>query len=436
MPYEQEISDLKSSGSNVKNIISNNLFNSIIYKDTIKENVIKGLNYLENSGFIKNVDSQKNDIYESLYCVDGSFVNLNTNGSEIISLRVGSAILDTQDLFNIERDKFGTPNPHHVAKLFQHPGNIFLDNIFPSKNSYIYDNSINKFLTMRESFEKSLSASFEDGLGKKIKNQFFLETYQEIGLTDKNNITDFHAIRNLLNGIREESVEFTTQNEVQKLMLMTENILSQYLLYQSANNKEKSLIVLDGRLQNQDIGMYIKSLNESKIQNENNMLIGVQKTGNLNLILSIIHMILQDNNISILPAIKNKYLKGESLFFILDKKFKEICGVPEGGIGTYGIDCFYISQAPHRKEFVFTLPIHVFSKGKFKGSARELFKGLGSVFEYTNTNLYFKEKGALLTNILAHQNVSLNSKYTSVLGNEIKEKDNTKKNIRGLKPLI
>lgn len=36
MPYENEPSDLKSSGSNVENIISGSLFNSIAYKDNIK----------------------------------------------------------------------------------------------------------------------------------------------------------------------------------------------------------------------------------------------------------------------------------------------------------------------------------------------------------------------------------------------------------------
>lgn len=423
MPYEQESSDLKSSGSNVKNIISNSLFNSITYKDTIRENIIKGLIHLESLNNIQYINSKKNDIYENLYCVDGSFVNLNKTGPEIISLRVGSAVLDTKELFNIEVDRFGNTNPHKVAKLFQHPGNIFLDNAFPSKNSYIYDSANKRFLTMRESFEKALFASFEDGLGKVIKDQFFLETFQEIGLTDKNHITEFSVIKELLKGIREESVDFTTQNEVQKLMLMTENILSQYLLYQSANKKEKGLVVLDGRLQNQDIGNYIKMLNESKIQNENTMLIGVQKTGNLNMILSIIHNILKEDDMSVLSNLKSKYHNGESLLFRVDKKFKQLCGIPEAGIGAYGVDCLYITEAPNRKEFVFTLPTHIFVKNAFQGNRRELFKGLVSVFEYANTNLYFKEKGALLTNILAHQNVSLNIKYTSVLGEEIKEKD-------------
>lgn len=434
MPYENEPSDFKSSGSNVKNIISGSLFNSITYKDNVKANITKGLLHLESARLIQYIKSNKNNIYENLYCVDGSFVNLNKVGPEIISLRVGSAILDTNQLFNIEKDKFGTPNPQHVAKLFQHPGNLFLDNAFPSKNSYIFEQ--NKFLTMRESFEKALLASFEDGLGKEIKDLFFLETNIELGLTSKNLITDLDVIKKLLQGIRDENVDFTTQNEVQKLMLMMENILSQYLLQQSGDKKEKGLVVLDGRLQNQDIGMYLKKLNESKIQHEDTMLMGVQKTGSLNLILSIIHSVLRDDDVLPLKNIKTKYLNGESILFVLDKKFKELCGIPESGIGTYGRDCLYITKAPDRKEFVFTVPMHIFNTDKFKGNALGLIEGLISVFEYANTSLYFKEKGALLTNILAHQNVSLNEKYTSVLGNEIKQSPEIKNNTHALKNKI
>lgn len=63
MPYENEPSDLKSSGSNVENIISGSLFNSIAYKDNIKINIIKGLQHLESKKLIQYSKCDKNNRY-------------------------------------------------------------------------------------------------------------------------------------------------------------------------------------------------------------------------------------------------------------------------------------------------------------------------------------------------------------------------------------
>lgn len=423
MAHIEEGSDIKSSGSNVKNIITSKLFNSLTYNDKLKEQIIAGIIHLQDTKKIPNLKAKKENIYENLYCIDGSFANL-PGLAEVISLRVGSAVLDTSQLLNIERDRFGTPNPHKIAQLFQNPKNVYLDNAFPSKNSYIFEN--NRFYSMRESFEMALVDFFSNGLAKEIKDKFFLETKNEFNLSTKDSIIKLPAIENLLQGIREESIVFSTQQEVQKIMLMMESMLSQYMLYQSSIENEKGIIVLDGRLQNEELGKVLRSLNETKIQTVDTMLMGVQKTGRLNLLLSKMHEIIKCEDLgNELKNLKDKYINNESLLFILDNKFKKICGLPDSGNGNYGVDCLYISEGPSRQEFVFTLPIHIFESNKFQGKQTHLFGSLVSLFEFAHTDLYFKNKGVLLTNVLAHSNVSLNIKYTNVITERIESKNQT-----------
>lgn len=423
MPYEEEESSLKASGNFNKIISEDTFFNSLKYNNDLNNKIIHALK--ESKENIFSVPTKKSDIFDKLYCIDGSFLNISKNDGEVIALRVGAAILKTQDLFNIERNSFGTPNPFAVAQIYQNENNLFMNGILPSKNTYFYDNQ--HFLSMKETFNMSLDNMFEQYLAKNIQQDFFYDLYNHnLSKSIIKNLTEFKPIKDIIEGIREDSIIFNTQKEVAKIMLITESILSQYLLNKTISDKEHSLIVLDGRLQNEYLGTDLKELNQSKIKNINNVLIGVQKTGRLNILLTYLHQIIKNNDLSLygLDKLHSNYQSGKSILIILNSKFKSICGLPKSGHGNYGIDCFYITQEPNRKEFVFTLPIHLFEQKSF--DTNQLFKSLSSVFQYANTDLYILNKGVLISNILAHSNVALNKKYTKILGDKIETTEKIK----------
>lgn len=416
MAHEGESSSLSASGSFTKEILATNKSEELKYNNTLTNQIIEALIYLKQKGGVRPPITQKSSVYEKMYCIDGSLLTIPKEEGELVGLRIGSALLNTKDLFNIEKDRFGTPNPLAVAQLFNNKDSLFINGLLPSKNTYIYEN--NHFYTLQESFIKSLDNLFDSGLAKTIKDSFSNDM-SKIGHANIIKMSNWNYIDSIVKEIREESIVFSTRHHVKKIMLITESILSQYLLQVNSKKHEDGLIVLDGRLQNQDIGSLLKELNPHKIKSIHNMLVGIQKTGILNQLLSKVHQVIKNEELDYpeLTQLKKDYLDGKPVLLILNEKFKEKCGIQRSGIGTYGRDCFYITQAPDRKEFIFTLPDNIFDKNNpISGQSMELLNKLCSVFEYANTNLYIASKGALLTNILAHDNVSLTQDYTEVIG--------------------
>ena len=431
MPFEQEKSSLSASGNFTKEMLDNNKSKELIYNNTLTNQIIEALLYLKDKkdNSIASVAAKKQRVYKKLYCIDGSLLTIPKEHGELVGLRVGAAIINTNDLFNIEKDNFGVPNPFQVAQIYNNKGNIFINSLLPSKN--IYHSNGSHFYSLQESFAMALNDTFNSGIAKEIKEYF---SYELLMVKEKaiKEISDWNCFENIIQNIREESIIFSTKKETQQIMLITESILSQYIISKSLDNKENSLIVIDGRLQNEDIGNILKKLNTKKIIHENNMLVGVQKSGILNMLLSKVHEVIKGDALvnTNLNNLKNIYNNGQSILLRLDNQFKEKCGIKTAGKGSYGTDYFYITQEPNRKEFVFTLPDHIFPDKSSPTSTNNkidldmLFDSLCGVFEYANTDLYILSKGALLTNIIAHDNVSLNKKYTSVL-NQTNKEENT-----------
>lgn len=419
MPYENEESSLIASSNFNKNLLNKKQFYSNFqFNDKHKNRILFALKHLLDKQKIFNLNTNKNNIYNSLQCIDGSLINnIDNNGGQYINMQFGSAFLDIDKLFSIQSDNKGNINPYHVAQLFKNDNNILLGTQFPSKN--IYFNNNGQFFTLKDSFIKSLNYLFDKNSNPIIAS--FLEDLKYLNKSiNVNNFIQIENIKEILNDIRDDSIIYTTEKEVQKLMLISETILSQYLL--KNNNHKNDLIIIDGRLHNHDIGDYIKEINPTRI-NENSMLVGVQKTGILNIVLSEIHNILKENNYNNKDTkpLFDMYNNGDSIFIILTNNFKTICGLPEYTIGNYGTECFYITKAPKRQEFVFTLPEHLFKesgsinqrKAKKQFTIESIFK-VCSVFEYAHTDLYLGNKGVLLANVLAHNHVSLNKQFTNI----------------------
>ena len=418
MPHNQEGSDLKSSAHLIQEMQDNSFFQSLNYFDNLDNKIKEALLKLIPMGyvtFLKEKEIKKEKMYEKLYCVDGSLINFSKEGGELIALRIGAAVLETKDLFSIQRDSFGNTNPFQVAQLFQNENNLFLNAILPSSNIY-YANG--KIYDMKTIFKYAIDNIFEGNdttLGTQLK-EYFLNHFNASN-PYINTFSDLPFITRIITSIRDENIIFNTQNETKKIMLSLESILAQYLLEKSKKYNEKGLIVLDGRLQNEDIGNDLNILSKNNITSEKNMLIGVQKTGILNTLLSKIHLFLKnytssDLNDPILEYVR-EYKNSRSILIIPDNKFKNTCGIPTSKHGVYGRECLYISKGPDRKEFVFTLPNIVFEKNM---NIFDTLFPVCSVLEYANTDLYIANKGVLLANILAHANVSLNKKHTQVLG--------------------
>lgn len=419
MPYENEESSLIASSNFNKNLLNEKQFHSNFqFNNKHKNRILSALQYLWDTNKIsKKLNTDKNNIYNNLQCIDGSLVNnTDKNGGQYINMQFGSAFLDIDKLFSIQQDNKGNVNPYHVAQLFESENNILLGTQFPSKNVYFNNNG--QILTLKDSFIQSLNHLF-DYSSNPIISSFIDDLRSFNNFSNINNIIQVENIKRLLNDIREDSIIYTTEKEVQKLMLISETILSQYLLKNSTNN---NLIILDGRLHNQDIGDYIKEINPYRITNDS-MLIGVQKTGILNIILSEIHTILKDSSYSNknIKPLFDMYQDGKGIFLILTNEFKLMCGLPDYKIGNYGIECFYITEAPKRQEFVFTLPEHLFKspddpnqKKLIAQITKDTITKVSSVFEYAHTDLYLGNKGVLLANVLAHNNVSLNKQFTNI----------------------
>lgn len=423
MPYSDEESSIVASGNYNQSMLRDKNYNSLSYHDELKQKIYQGLKYLIKQNYMAFTPN-KSDIYKQLHCIDGSLLGIQKDEGELLGLRVGNAIIDTEQLFNIQYNKFGTPNPYHVAQLYSHINNAYINSILPSRHIYNYENG--QFNTLKHSFQLALDNTFEQGFAKDVKENYLAELKKNI----HDNFSSIPAIKKIINDIREESIVFSTRSEVQKIMLIIESILAQYQL-SSFTHSQKELIVLDGRLQNEDIGKDLKILTNAKIKNINQMLISVQKTGRLNILLSKIHDLLKYDSFQShteLHYIKKSYDKGDSLIFVLDENFKTICAIPDAGHGAYGIDCLLITATPNRKEFVFNLPQGVFTQ-KPRLSVADLLHQLGSVFHYAKTDLYIKNKGVLLTNVLSHAQVSLNKEQTKILAHtqtEYEKKNNLK----------
>jgi len=413
MPYKDEESSLIASAKFNQEILNNKTFHSnFLYSDRIREKLIIGLDYLSAKNNQYNYASNPRFLYENLLCIDGSIISIQNNqNGEFIGMQFGSVTLNTQDLLKIQKNKFYIPNPFEVSKLFQSPNNIITGGVFPSKNIHYFNG--NEYATLKDSYIYTLNSFFSSGGALSVKKSFLEDTNKPLS-----DFTRIPEIKKITDEIRDDNILYGTYKETQKIMLISEVLLAQFLLNEYSD-KASTLIIIDGRLHNEDIGGCLEQLNRRKIKTTENMLVGVQKTGMLNSLLTRVHEIIREQFLAPIKSQKTnnfesvlgRYAHGNSLFFVIDEKFKEICGIRSGFRGVYGRECFYISSAPCRREFVFTLPTHLF-EDQFQGLVGETLSRMSSIFEYINTNLYFANKGVLLTNIMAHENVALNKEYT------------------------
>lgn len=476
MAYEDEGSSQSASSNWAKNREQDD-FDEFFKKDktNYEARIIKALSYLadKQAGFkyILRANNAKANSTPFIYAIDGSnnpFESINEYGHAIkIGLSIGAAFLNTNDLNNPNINRFGTPNPEYYAKLYGHEKNLFFSGLLPAQNIF-FENPDGSLLSQKKSYLTALNKILsKEGLPKSLyQHSFeefrtiptFLECKQPVSVCDLKNpvkisscinrgqcshcnkmpIEAIGPVMNLTRDIKDDIIHYHALNETQELMLVLENIMATYIM-KNIKKKDNFLVILDGRLENNNVGDIIGGWLEINHQKNIN-LIGVQKSGVLNKYLSDIHQILKNypttphkslNNI--IEGLKNSNFE-EALLIILDEESKNILGIPqEKHKGKYGTECLYLSYGEKKKEFVFTIPSYLV-EGHPQDVTRLLAKVIGTI-ENTHTNLYLKSHGALLPNILAHDNVSLNRKLTNRV-EETKDKQMNINNTSGKKPKI
>lgn len=133
MAYENEESSLIASSNFNKNLLNEKQFHSNFqFNNKHKNRILSALQYLWDTNKIsKKLNTDKNNIYNNLQCIDGSLVNnIDKNGAQYINMQFGSAFLDIDKLFSIQKDSKGNVNPYHVAQLFDSENNILLGTQF------------------------------------------------------------------------------------------------------------------------------------------------------------------------------------------------------------------------------------------------------------------------------------------------------------------
>jgi hypothetical protein len=456
MAYEDEGSSQSASSNWAKNRETDD-FDEFFKKDktVYEQRIIDTLEYLADipSSFKHVIRAGANNVKgitsPFVYAIDGSnnpFESTNEYGHAIkVGLSIGAAFLDINDLAKPEINRFGTANPSYYAKLYGHSNNLFLSGLLPAKNIF-FSESDGTLWSQKKSYLMALNRMLsKDGLPRRVF-QHTMEEFHQIDdfivcdkpaqiceLKDVNKITSclsrgycdvckkipieaVQPVINLTRDIQNDVIHHQALNESQELMLVLENILATYIIKQMNHHKDL-LIVLDGRLENNNIG---ETINQwlKKNHNKNITLIGVQKSGVLNKYLSDVHQILKTYPVTksshlnnIIQGLKHNNFE-DALLIILDDTAKKKLGIPhDNNRGKYGTECLYLSSGNDKKEFVFTIPSYIIQKYSNEMNNR-LARVLGTI-ENTHTNLYLKSHGALLPNILAHDNVSLNRKLTN-----------------------
>lgn len=448
---DEKSSPIASSQFNKDHLNSN--FSQVFLNDiTLSEDRMLGAitNAYNNKilGFIN--ESQKvNQIgYENLYCVDGSLIELGDREKEQyikIGIQVGAAFLDIKELQNPPVNPYGNIDPTFVAKLYRHNNNIHLSGLFPSKNIF-YKDTQGIYLSMAQSFlvaiENILTSS---ELGKELflhlKNEFSnangffdckmlncpIKNKQQIDLNNcqlcnQNCLNKIRPIRNLIGEINSNTFDTDTKKEGQKLMLMLEHTLSNYLSLNLNNHKNLDnnyLVMVDGPLNNELIGQYIK-INQTAYKNP---VVSVQKSGILNRVLTQLNQYVQNNAPKFsgkLGIELNKFINQEKgLVIALNSQFKKDLGLSNyKAEGIYGNDFMYITR--NKKEFVFNIP----NSSIYANKQIDILNSMYGILSSTYTNLYYKNKGSLIANVLAHENVSLNRKQTNYANQALENQNN------------
>jgi hypothetical protein len=488
MAYEDEPSSLNATSKLNKEYLNNSEVKNYKRNDNnYISKMITALEYLDyknkeskTEAYIKTFETiPSKETYEKMFSVDGSLVDMGNSDSFKIGIQVGAAYIETKDLFKPLHNSLGSVNPALIGKIYNHPNNISLQGFLPGKNNYYMDEQ-GIYLPQKESFLKAVEQVFtKDNQSKKLL-QFLLKElniapdkvcqvidcplktqFDKNFLLEKNechkcgsvnsmeniHFNDLPIFNTLVENIRDDMVFYETRNEATILMLMLENVLAAYLVKNGREHvpnieqDEKLLVLLDGRLHNKEVGNLIKTW--ANTANFDNHLIGVQKSGVLNSYLSKMHDLLNSDYDLKGTKLQNLAIRfreeGQGLYVRVDKRFQEIAGLPQYETGgKYATDYLYITSKPTRKEFVFTLPM-----ANIKGFKPYLLNHVLGTLENTYTNLYPKAKGALIANVLAHDQVSLNKKmvnqvekHTNENRNDIKESTydnhqsslNTKKN--------
>lgn len=398
-------------------------------------------------GFINEAKRIQDIGYKHLYCVDGSLIELGNRETEQyikIGIQVGAAFLDINDLQSPVISSYGNVDPTFIAKLYRNKNNIHFSGLFPSKNIF-YKDSNNKFLSTAQSFLVAIenilnSSKLGQYLFLHLKSEFAnitnffdcqtpncpIKNKQQIDLNhcqlcQHNCVSKINPIKKLIGEINSNSFDTDTKKEAQKLMLMLEHTLSHYLSLNLDNPKEienNYLVIVDGPLNNELIGNFIKK-NNTHYQNP---VVSVQKTGILNKSLTQVHQYLRQNHNLFAEPFKSKlssFINHDTgLVIALDKDFKKDLGLSTyQADGIYGNDYMYITR--NEKEFVFNIPNY----STYENKQLQILKSMYGILASTYTNLYYKNRGALIANVLAHENVSLNRKQTNY-ANQAIENDN------------
>lgn len=480
MAYEDEGSSQSASSNWAKNRETDD-FDEFFKKDrqVYETRIIEALEYLADIppaqlGYRHvmraSESTLKNAKSSFIYAIDGSnnpFESLNEYGHAIkVGLSIGAAFLDMKDLANPEVNRFGTPNPAYYAKLYGHSKNLFFSGLLPAKNIFFseangslwsqkksYLMALNKMLskeglprnifqhTMEEfhQIDEFIACDYPNHICE-LKNSNKISSCLNRGYCDtckKLPIEAVQPVMNLTRDIQNDVIHHQALNESQELMLVLENILATYII-KNMNEHKNLLVILDGRLENNNIG---ETVNQwlKKNHNQNITLIGVQKSGVLNKYLSDVHQVLKNYPVTksthlndVINGLKHNNFE-DALLITLDDKAKKILGIPQdSNRGKYGTECLFLSSGSDKKEFVFTIPSYLLQSYASEMGNR-LSRVLGTI-ENTHTNLYLKSHGALLPNILAHDNVSLNRKLTNRV-EETKDKQMSL-NQSGKKPKI
>ncbi len=461
MPYKQETSSFSASSIFNKENFNDDYIS--LFKSNPDKYINKIIQSLE-SYFLHGeelkiktfTDNKEPSVFNYAFCIDGSVIDIYDQEKTLIKLKhgiqIGAAFLDFTKFNQCSLNNNGLVSPFDLAALYSSPYNIHYSGLLPGKNIYTLDDELN-FMNSKESFKHSISQIFsKNEIAKDIyahivsdfytqlnfisckevncdvinNCQNYIDSEKKCAQCNMNPISKINFIKNLTKKINNDSPNMDTSRETRELMLCLENFLVTYIIKNKdsfTKNNEKLLIVLDGRLQNKYVGEFVKQWlvkNRKDAANkfQNIAVIGAQKTGIINAYLSSIRYVLENYDLSKMAEgpfkdIFTNFRKGEGIYIKATAQFMLASGLKKSAALTtelafdqYGEDTMVITPFPHRQEFVFTVPN---SKIWTPIVSRDII----NLSLNAQTNLFYQSKGALITNILAHDNVSLNRKQTN-----------------------
>lgn len=431
MPYENESSSLLASANFNENFKNKSKYHTDMYSlNKITDIIIKHLTNTEYTSL--DYKSIKNDSFELICCSDGSILSKTEgNGCKVNLIQYGINEILLDDYLEVTQDT-PYPNPYKINTILQNSNKYVESFVLPNRNITLEKNG--RLLSNIETFKNVLDEVFETDLSGELK-KILIEIINEnrgTQIKDTTNLSDLPIIEDIIESIDTGEFQFNTHNASLEIMNISEILLTKWFQKHNDNKSLSRLIVKDGPLYNRFVGRELLEYEKKTFKNIDNICIGFQKNGSMNQILTKIHEVLKNNSLNE-TKIQKDYNKGKAIFMEPKRNFLKDLGLNDlNSRSFYGSYYFYITAQPERKEFVLSVPKAVFTNNTLTNKEVErLLTKLTGTIEILQTDFYLNNKGIFLPNIIAHDLVSLNNKYTEgVIEEKAKNQQNNHKKIK------